>query len=93
MFSYLMNLPMVGKILGFVVIMILCVMVLFFSSCGTTRTSTKVRNNADGTTTTITSTTNGSETATQVNVVPAFSLDSLASFFTKFNKSKNETNN
>lgn len=66
-------------------------MVLFFSSCGTTRTATKVRNNADGTTTTITSTTNGSTTATQVNVAPAFSLDSLYNFFQTFSKkSKDE---
>lgn len=79
-----MNLKPVGKILGIVVIVILSIMVLFFSSCGATRTVTRVQNAADGTTTSITSTTNGSTTSTQVNVVPPVTLDSLAKYLSIF---------
>lgn len=45
-------------------------------SCGTSRTSVKVRNNADGTTTTI-DVKNGDGGATEVKVAPKVQLDSI----------------
>lgn len=47
-----------------------------FSSCGASRTSVKVRNNADGTTTTI-DVTNGNGGSTEVKVSPKVQLDSI----------------
>ncbi len=58
-----------------------CLLVSFlvcflFSSCGASRTSVKVRNNADGTTTTI-DVTNGNGGSTEVKVSPKVQLDSI----------------
>ena len=56
-------------ILGFLAMSCLC-------SCGASRTSVKVRNNADGTTTTI-DVKNGDGGATEVKVAPKVQLDSI----------------
>ena len=72
-----MNLPIVGKILGILVIMIISIMVLFFSSCGSTRTLTKVRNNAHGTITTITQSTSGSTISVDIKPDVSLGVDSL----------------
>lgn len=50
--------------------------IFLLTSCGASRTSVKVRNNADGTTTTI-DVKNGDGGATEVKVAPKVQLDSI----------------
>lgn len=50
--------------------------ICLLTSCGASRTSVKVRNNADGTTTTI-DVTNGNGGSTEVKVAPKVQLDSI----------------
>lgn len=55
--SFIKDLPIVGKVLSIIAIVIALVIMLFFSTgCGLTRAT--VRNSADGTTTTISIQTN-----------------------------------
>lgn len=65
-YNRLKTFPIVGKILSIIIIIELSVLCLFFTSCGTT-TRAITRNNATGTTTTISITTSN-------NVTPDVSL-------------------
>ena len=57
--------------------LLVCMSAIFLlTSCGASRTSVKVRNNADGTTTTI-DVKNGDGGATEVKVAPKVQLDSI----------------
>lgn len=60
----------------FTLLLSLSVVCSLLVSCGTSRTSVKVRNNADGTTTTI-DVKNGDGGATEVKVAPKVQLDSI----------------
>lgn len=58
-------------------ILLVCMSAIcLLTSCGASRTSVKVRNNADGTTTTI-DVKNGDGGATEVKVAPKVQLDSI----------------
>lgn len=64
------KLPLIGKVLSLIAIVIALVVVTFFcSSCGASRSTVRVYNRADSTTTTI-SVSNGDGGSTTVNVAP-----------------------
>lgn len=64
------NLPVIGKVLSLIAIVIFLAVYLFFtSSCGASRSTVRVYNRADSTTTTI-SVSNGDGGSTTVNVQP-----------------------
>lgn len=70
------SLPMIGKILSLVAIVITLVVILFFTaSCGASRSTVRVMNRAEGTTTTV-SMTNGNGGNTTVTVSPEIHVDS-----------------
>lgn len=67
---------MIGKILSIIAIIIcLIVMIFFCTSCGTSRATARIINNADSTETHVSITT-GKGGSTSVNVTPTFRLDS-----------------
>lgn len=70
LFLWISNLPKIGKILSILAIVIFLVVYLFFTtSCGASRSTVRVYNRADSTTTTI-SVSNGDGGSTTVNVQP-----------------------
>lgn len=70
LFSWISNLPKIGKVLSILAIVIFLVVYLFFTtSCGASRSTVRVYNRADSTTTTI-SVSNGDGGSTTVNVQP-----------------------
>lgn len=76
------NLPTIGKVLSLIAIVIAIVVYLFFAtSCGASRSTVRVYNRADSTTTTI-SVSNGDGGSTTVNVQPQLDvkLDSTTIF-------------
>lgn len=74
--QWISNLPLVGKILSLVCIMIAMIVIVFFcSSCGASKSTVRVYNRADSTTTTI-SVSNGDGGSTTVNVEPKINVDS-----------------
>lgn len=67
---------MIGKILSVIAMIILFIVFMFFStSCGASRSTVRVYNRADSTTTTI-SVSNGDGGSTTVNVEPKINIDS-----------------
>lgn len=69
-----MTLPTIGKILSVIILTLLAVLIIFFSSCGSTKSVTKVHNNADGMGLTVTQSTNGSTIS--VDLKPTIQIDS-----------------
>ena len=70
------SLPMIGKVLSIICIVIALVVVLFFSTaCGSPRATVRVTNRADSTQTTI-SVSTGDGGSTTVSVAPNLFLDS-----------------
>lgn len=70
LFSWISSLSLIGKVLSLIAIVIAIVVYLFFAtSCGASRSSVRVYNRADSTTTTI-SVSNGDGGSTTVNVQP-----------------------
>lgn len=63
------------KILASLIVLALCVM-FFFSSCGLSRSMTKVKNEATGTTTTITQSSVGGTTSVTISPNTHISIDS-----------------
>ena len=70
LFSWISSLPKIGKIISIIALLLFLVVYLFFtSSCGASRSTVRVYNRADSTTTTI-SVSNGDSGSTTVNVQP-----------------------
>lgn len=70
LFSWISSLPKIGKIISILALVLFLVVYLFFtSSCGASRSTVRVYNRADSTTTTI-SVSNGDGGSTTVNVQP-----------------------
>lgn len=70
LFSWISSLPKIGRVLSLIGLVIFLVVYLFFtSSCGASRSTVRVYNRADSTTTTI-SVSNGDGGSTTVNVQP-----------------------
>lgn len=75
-FQRISKLPLIGKILTVICIVIALIVVVFFTaSCGASRSTVRVYNRADSTTTTI-SVSNGDGGSTTVNVEPKINVDS-----------------
>lgn len=66
------TLPTVGKIISIICLCLILSVILFFTSCGSTRSVTKIQNNADGMGLTISQTTNGS--TINVDLKPSVSV-------------------
>lgn len=78
--SWVITKPVWVKVLSVIVIMILTIMVLFSAtSCGASKSTVRVYNRADSTTTTI-SVSNGDGGSTTVNVEPKIKIDSTKIF-------------
>lgn len=78
--SWVITKPVWVKVLSVIVIMILTIMVLFSAtSCGASKSTVRVYNRADSTTTTI-SVSNGDGGSTTVNVEPKINVDSTKIF-------------
>lgn len=78
--QWISKLPKIGKILSILSIIIFLVVYLFFTtSCGASRSTVRVYNRADSTTTTV-SVSNGDGGSTTVNVEPNINLDSTKIF-------------
>lgn len=78
--SWVITKPVWVKVLSVIVIMFLAIMVLFSAtSCGASKSTVRVYNRADSTTTTI-SVSNGDGGSTTVNVEPKINVDSTKFF-------------
>lgn len=75
LFSWISSLPKIGKIISIIAMVLFLVVYLFFtSSCGASRSTVRVYNRADSTTTTI-SVSNGDGGSTTVNVQPQLEMN------------------
>lgn len=75
LFSWISNLPKIGKIISVLALVLFLVVYLFFTSaCGASRSTVRVYNRADSTTTTI-SVSNGDGGSTTVNVQPQLEMN------------------
>ena len=80
LFSWISSLPKIGKIISILALLLFLVVYIFFtSSCGASRSTVRVYNRADSTTTTI-SVSNGDGGSTTVNVSPTIEVDSTKIF-------------
>lgn len=80
--QWISNLPLIGKVLSVICIIIAFIVMIFFaSSCGASRSTVRIHNRAEGTTTSV-SMTNGNGGSTSVTVSPdvTVSVDSSRLF-------------